>query len=1222
MTADNGFLGVIDMRDPDPDRIGSTIEGDGTPLDAAHIAKLEGRSRGKSVLRMESLLAESEAASSPEQPAAVGSDGQPQKPSLADQIKPTPGTDEQWWQAALRNVSPPEAMGGALDFADNAFETIRQISAKGDQALMDMGIPALTSEGFTTDYEKFAKTKNVGDYLPDIGDPEKMGIARGIGRFVAGYALAGRALSGVKTLQTISQSGRFGQSAVAALKGAMSDFAGMREMEGNLANLVESFPAIANPVSDLLSAKDESPELVNKLKTAMVGAGFGMALDGVMSGLRAVRAGRQVQQVTGEMDQIAAGMVNEAETARGMITDALGNPDDARLVIEAGETIAEGAAKGADEAAGAAFGGATNPNPNAGLRVGNVYVNLARIDSEDDVKTVIQDLANRYSDSIDAGRGPVETFEQTAEFAAREDAWKILQERAAGTPLNARQSLAVRQLWTASGSAVKEQALRVSAGGSAADKIALKKMIAIHATIQEQVIGARTETARALAQWRIPAGESDQFLSGVGKLMDQMGNDGDINRIARGINELSALGREDSVDRFLLGASKLDEMKKYGEQGADMVRQLFYFSLLSGPKTHVRNGISNFAMLLANAADRKGAAILGDVLGGQNVPDGEAVAMLHGQVNGIMDAFRISDYAREVAELEGRTAHSPVVNALLTGEQGMGLGARELPRVGAFDPEKLGFDPTGNVGRVLDFIDTATSSTGRALAASDEVFRTAQYNGEMHALAYRRAWQEAESGMIAREAITDRAAEIANNPDIALRLLSQRFAEKSIFANAPPADSKMFKMMKGVSNFPILGKLTLPFTKTPYNIFMETASRTPVALITKPFWTEIKAGGARADIAWTKFLTGNAALLALADMAVKGNVLGAQRGIGSENSQGEVENLRRMGNQPMSIKSESADGGVTSVGFRGMEPFSTLIGMAGNIVEILSSDQFDAEDKDVADVVTAASAAIAMQVTSPSFMQGITSMVSFMDDPNRYGETFFERNASVVVPNGLAEVARTMDPTIREVDGMIQAIMAKTPGLSDKLEPNTDRWGADLTRESGIGWAYDAASPFPVVKTKPAPIDRELARLDLGLAKPQKKQYFDGLPVNMKLHPKEYTRLVKLAGNEMTETIYGDPIRTGAYESEGGGLKDELSAIVEGRHSFSDIYMEGTDGPDGSKADYIQDIVQAFRDEAKFHVVMESPALRAKLGMRYEKRLEGAGDPDQVAPNKFLEITE
>lgn len=1196
------------------------MEGEDRSLEFHHVAKAEEQRRSQALARMNARvdsLEQQDATAAAPKPGAESGQGQ----DLAAQITPAPGTGEQWWQAAIRNVSPLEFMGGALDYADNAFGTIRDLSAKGDKFLMDMGIPALTSEGFTTDYNKFKDTKNVGDYLPDIGDPNKPGLARSVGKFLAGYAVASRALSGLQSLRTLAESGRFGQSAVAALKGALSDFTGLNEMEGNLANLVQEFPALQNPVAEYLSAKEEDPALVNKLKTAMVGAGFGMAVDGVMAGLKAVRAGRQVQQVTGEMDQLAAGMINEAETQRGMIADVLGNPDDPRLVIDAGEAAAKAADNASGAAGTAAADGATNPRMNPGLRVGNVYVNLSRIDSEDDVKNVIQELANRHSDSIsDAQRG-VQSFGDTKAAAATEDAWRILQERSKGSTLNAEQTLAVRQLWTSSGKAVSDLAQRVEAGGSVADQIALKKMISVHATIQEQVIGIRTETARALSQWRIPAGESDQFLNGMRDLMDKMGTDRDVMQIAKGINQLNAQGRVDAADAFINGVSKIDDLKKYGQNTADMIRQLFYTSLLSGPKTHVRNAVSNTGMLIANAIDRKGASILGDTLGGQNVPDGETGALLYGTWQGILDAFRISDYARAMAEAEGRTPHSPFVNAILTGQQGMGIGKLEQPAVGAFDAEKLGFARDSSLGRVLDWIDTATNSPMRALAAGDEVFRTSNYNAQVQALSFRQAWQEAESGMIEKAAIGERAAELARDPGTAVKMLANDYAEKSIFANRPPSDSKLFQAMKGISKLPVVGKLAMAFTKTPYNIFIESAQRGPMALVTKKFYQEIAAGGARADIAWTKFLMGNAALIALADLAIKGGITGPQRGIGGENAAGELENLRRTGEMPMSVKTTNEDGSVRTFGYRGMEPFSTHLGLASSLVEILSSDQFDSDDKEVEDVVVAAIGAMANQITTPSFMSGLSEMVNFQSDPTRNAGNYAERVAGTLVPNAVAEIARAQDPTIREVQGMLDAIKAKTPGLSKTLPPNTDRWGKDLTRESGLGKVYDTLSPFASTLTKPEPIDRELAALEYPLAKPQKKQWFDGIPINMKLHPKEYTRFVKLAGNETTSTPEGDPItvKSIGYESEGGGLRDELNAIVQGNHSFSDIYMDESDDdePGRSKADYIRLIVNAYRETAKHQLLEEFPALRAKVAMRYENARAQGLVPEG---NRFLDM--
>lgn len=1253
-----------------------------------------------------------------------------------------PDNQEPTWQKFVRNISPLEAMGGALDYADNAFETIRLMSAKGDQALMGMGVPALTvgpdGVGTTTNYDEFSKTKNVGDALPDIGDPNTPGFARGVGKFMAGYATAGQMLKGVQTVKTVADSGRLGASAVAALKGAISDFSGMRDLEGSLANLIQESPTLANPVAEFLSASDESPELVNKLKTAIVGAGFGMAVDGIFAGLRAVRAGRQVKSAAEQMDQVAAGLQREADTAKGMLSEVLGNPDDARLVIEAGDQAAQqgaeaGTATGFATAKGSTYqitpdgstirnkaarpdighegqsglqpksektfyvaaehadvlgeiqtqGGARraivvssgdthaavkyldgkdagklerrtlvpiqtqpavgltpvelwkdgervhfgNPivsvasdvppksllsqppmveNPNG---LGSVYINWSRIDSPDDVKAIIQDLANRYSDSIDEARGGVQSFGDTEAAAGAEDAWKLLQERAKGQPLNAAQTLAVRRLWTASGAKVRDLAQRVEVGGSAADAIALKKMIAVHAAIQEQVIGIRTETARALSQWRIPAGESDQFMAGLQGFMAQMDADGSISTIARGINRLSDIGSPAAVDEFIFGASTIDQMRKAGVNTADAIRQLFYMSLLSGPKTHVRNSVSNTAMLLGEALSRRGAAYLGDLLGGQNVPDGEAAAMLYGQLNGALDAFRISPLARAAAEADGLVPRSPVMNALATGGSGLGVGKLEQPMVGAFEAAKHGVDPKSNVGRVMDFVDTATRIPTRMLAAEDEVFRTSAYMGEIHALSFRQATSEAASGLIADSEIATRAAELARDPQTGMRLMAQSAAEKTIFANRPDWDSKLYQMMRGIAKVPIIGKLAMPFTKTAYNISIGWAQWAPMAPATKRFRDEIMAGGARGDIAWTKFVVGNVALVSLADAAIKGHIIGADRGLGgSDVAAGQTATARGAGREPMTISSQNADGTVTSVGYRGLEPLSTSIGMAANLVEILSSDQFDSDDKEIDDLVIAASAAIATQVTQPSFMTGLSDILSFQSDPTRNAETFAERTAGILVPNAVAEVARAQDPIIRDVSGWMDAIKAKTPGLSKTLPANTDRWGRDLSRESGIGWAYDAISPFPVKRMKPEPVDLELERLEVGLAKPQKAQFFDGVKINMKMHPHEYTRFVKLAGNDLKQTVEGEPISVPSigYESEGGGLMEELNAIVEGRHAFSEIYYDemSSDGPDGDKAAFLGSIVNAFRNEARVALLKEYPGLRAKVAMRYEQMPE------------------
>jgi hypothetical protein len=114
----------------------------------------------------------------------------------------------------------------------------------------------------------------------------------------------------------------------------------------------------------------------------------------------------------------------------------------------------------------------------------------------------------------------------------------------------------------------------------------------------------------------------------------------------------------------------------------------------------------------------------------------------------------------------------------------------------------------------------------------------------------------------------------------------------------------------------------------------------------------------------------------------------------------------------------------------------------------------------------------------------------------------------------------------------------------------------------------------------------------------------------------------------MTEDVIGNPITAidvnksgkGLYVSEGGGLRDELSAIVEGRHAFSDHYASGSDGPDGDKAEFITAIVYAYRDAAKGHVLVKFPEVRAKVAARFNAKPERVYKRDKG--NKFLDMTE
>lgn len=76
-----------------------------------------------------------------------------------------------------------------------------------------------------------------------------------------------------------------------AAAGAYADFTVFDGHEQRLSNLIQEIPGLENPITEFLAADEEDSELVGRLKAALEGAGLGVMVDGVLLGVRAIRAG-------------------------------------------------------------------------------------------------------------------------------------------------------------------------------------------------------------------------------------------------------------------------------------------------------------------------------------------------------------------------------------------------------------------------------------------------------------------------------------------------------------------------------------------------------------------------------------------------------------------------------------------------------------------------------------------------------------------------------------------------------------------------------------------------------------------------------------------------------------------------------------------------------------------------------------------------------------------
>ena len=1095
---------------------------------------------------------------------------------------------------------PLQTIGGFADAVNETLDLTKELGDWLNENVVDLGGVVINEDGISlASGEEIAKENNIQIPTTDKADSVTGGLIRGISQFVTGFVGAGK-FKAMQALKPTTTSGKIGK---AAIQGAMADFAVFDPHEERLSNLIESSPALQNPVTEFLASSPDDNAAEGRLKNAVEGLGIGVAVDGLLTGLKVLRNARIAKKEV----ESAAKELKKAEAVESGFGSKQGEAFDPEITPEQIQAAIDGFEPKPKDLTEVDVSPQDLINrPNVDVDEGEVFVNWSRIDSPDDVKALMRDMADKMQPEIDEARRGKQSFEQMKLNAEGVDAWETLSNRRQGQPLNAEQSIAARELWARSADNLSKVSKQAALDPTPANLMAFKKMAAVHNQVQREVIAARTETARALASWRIPTGSMK--MDEVEQILAMGGGSKGAQMMAQRVADLAEQGMIKEMDAFI-------EKSAWAKTG-DAIKQAFYFSMLSGPKTHLRNVVGATSAIAQQVYERKGANLLGQALGRENVAAGEAMAMVSSLLRGARETFVTSSKGKRVLkESKKLREQGDIVGAekaieeaggeigtarkyMATGKSGWGTGKVDEAMLGAFDPEVWNVQKESMLGRGLSFINSVTMTPTHALGMMDEIFTTTAYRMEVNSQAIRQASNEVADGKITKEQFNARVEEIVDSPQEAVKDNARQLAKQVAFTEQPK-DTPVWEFFKKTGALPYgIGTIIMPFVRTPYNIGRYTFERTPLAPLVQRWREDMQAGGARADIALSKVATGSAIMLAMADLAMSGQITGE----GPSNWK-QREQLKRTGWQPSSIKVENEDGSTSYYGVRGMEPFSTPIMLASNMVEILKESDIGDEDKAAESAWMASIMAVANQVGSQQYMSGVSGFFEMMSDPKRHGQNWGNRLAGSVIPTGVAEITKAMDPYARTAYDMGQTIRRRTPGLSKDLPYNTDVWGRPISYRSDIGGLYDALSPVYVSSDKKQePIDKELNKLEKYISKPSKKVNFKGVSINLKKYPKAYEEYVKLSGNELTETKYGAPIDMG-----GKGLKDTLNDLVTGKHPLSGFYDLGSGGSDGRKAQKIQAIVTKFQQAARdvilekhFDVQAEYEIKKTKSTQKYD----------------------
>lgn len=1049
--------------------------------------------------------------------------------------------DDFTFSDALHNVSevPRGVLTGAIAGLNESVQTLYDLADKVPVPDWGVALDFRDGEGGYT-FPPEVKLGDLGEMgaeppqLPSPDAPETgLGkVTKSITQFLSGFLAGGRILRGVKAVSKSAQVGK------AMAQGAVADFAFMDEAEGRLSNLIQEVPALQNPVTEYLAASPGDGKIESRFKNSLEGMGLGIAAEGLFQAVKTIRNYKIAKSSGMSNEEILAtvkkegltGEIKEESLFSGL--ENLGDPE-APLVSRAPVIEPLPTEISAKELAG------NQPTE-------QVYINWSRIDTPDDIKQVLQNSADIFKHDIDEARRGVKTFEEIKLSAEQENAWQILLDRRQGQPLNAEQSLAVRNLWSSSSQKLSETARLAASNPNPQNIAAFRKMLGIQYAVQKEAIAARTETARALSSWRIQAGPDEHMVSQMEGLIEHTGGL-EVNReLAQKISALSETGMAVELDKFV-------ELGLWARTRAS-IQEAWIMGLLSNVKTHAVNISSNLMVAAQQVFERGVAARVGRALGETDgVQLGEAMAMLQGYASSFGEGLSLAGKAFKL------------------NQGSMRAGKIELPPTPAISAETWKLTKDSTLGKFVDLLGEGIRLPGRALVAEDEFFKAIGYKAELYAQAFRQASREAQSGTISNSEIKMRMAEIIADPPKNIQLSAIDNAAYSTFTNAPGDFTRAW--MNATNKIPALRFIT-PFIRTPSNIMSYAISeRSPLAPLFRSFREDVVAGGARRQLALTKMSTGSIIMLGAMDLAFGGYITGE-----GPASPAERQTLMRTGWQPNSLKI-----GDQYFSYSRLDPVGMTLGIAGNLVEIANHVEQDDAEVDIDEAVLYYLGAIANSVMSKSYLQGLSGFVEAISNPSASITHWGRRMAASFIPAISGEITRQTDPYMLETNSMIDAMRAKIPGLSKDLPARRDLWGRPISYRSGLGTFYDALSPIASRRENPLPIDQEMLRLELYIATPKKQVSFDGINIDLTNHPGAYARFTSLAGNDAKDLAYNL------------GCMDYLNAVVEGKHPNSIDYQMRTDGPDGGKAEFIRGSIQKYRDQAKKIVLDEFPEIRAQV---------------------------
>jgi hypothetical protein len=679
-------------------------------------------------------------------------------------------------------------------------------------------------------------------------------------------------------------------------------------------------------------------------------------------------------------------------------------------------------------------------------------INLHYLLAPDDIKAALKDISEKASGFIDARRG-VQTNAMTAQLAKEMGMKpKELLERKTGAAFNAEEIFAARVMMMKSIKRLAAMAAQAKNSQSLADAAEFMKAYTRHVAIQEQIAGMTAEAGRALQQFKMMAG--DTYFQAAERIIDAAKS----KDKKRPLGAKNKLGQEAAIDlaQMIDALNDPAQISKFTREAFkvtifDMIREYWINALLSGPRTHVTNILSNTITALWQVPETALASTIGLLHGGEKVRVMEATARLAGLIEGTKD---------------GMTA---AWATLKTGEPTDLASKLENHRKKAI-PGLLG---------------TVIRTPGTLLMAEDELFKAMNYRAEIHALATRTALREKKKGA----ALSTRISELVHNPTAAMKKAAHEAAVYNTFqTKLGPIGSYVMGLREKIPG----AYLIAPFIRTPANIMKYAAERTPLGLVMQGVRENLsgKNGNVARDTQISRMVLGSAIAAVIASYVMAGMISGA-----GPDDPDERNVLRAAGWQPYSVKI-----GDTWYSYQRFDPFALIVGVTADMVELGEA----VREADAGKIGAMIISSISGNLLDKTWLSGPSNFIAAVQDPQRYGDSYIRGFAGSVVPAIVNQANQINDPVLRDARTMLDTIKSRLPYFSQSLPPRRNIFGEEIVREGALG--PDILSTVFMSTDKENLIAKEMVRLDYFPSMPTRN--INGHP----LSPEQYDKYTELAG--------------------------------------------------------------------------------------------------------------